>query len=94
MAEQQDPEQRQRGLLAEVLTAGITFPICVVVGWLGGSFVDRKLGSSPFGVLFGVLLGLAAALIPVFRLSQAYERLEQEKKRRAGEGPEPRSGGE
>jgi F0F1-type ATP synthase assembly protein I len=82
VAEDPSPEERQRGLTAEIITAGITFPVCVVLGWLGGSFADRKLGTSPIGVLLGVLLGLGAALVPVFRISQAYERIEEEKRKR------------
>jgi len=86
------PEQKQKGILAEVLSAGFIFPLCVLIGYFLGSRVDRALGSSPFGTLIGVFLGFGAALIPVFRLSAAYERLEQKKKRqRAETDPVPQS---
>ena len=86
------PDQKQRGLLAEVLTAGITFPICVLSGYWIGSKADRAFGIAPFGLLAGVLLGLAAALVPVFRLSAAWDRIEREKKRNGESGRDgPRS---
>jgi len=34
---------------------------CIVVGVVLGLFADARLGSSPFGVLIGTGLGIAAA---------------------------------
>jgi ATP synthase protein I len=44
------------------LTAGLEVAVGIALGWLVGSFVDRKLGSAPWGLLIGILVGCAAGM--------------------------------
>ena len=51
-----------------LLTVGTTLVACIVTGYLLGSLLDRKLGTSPWLVVVGVLLGTAAGFVGLFRM--------------------------
>jgi F0F1-type ATP synthase assembly protein I len=51
-----------------LLTVGTTLVACIVTGYLLGNFLDRKLGTSPWLVVVGVLLGTAAGFVGLFRM--------------------------
>ena len=47
---------------ANYLTSGFEVVIGIGLGCVVGTFIDRKLGSSPWGLLVGLLLGCAAGM--------------------------------
>jgi F0F1-type ATP synthase assembly protein I len=53
--------------LWNLLTVGTVLVVSVVLGYLLGNFLDRKLGTSPWLVVTGVLLGTAAGFVELFR---------------------------
>jgi F0F1-type ATP synthase assembly protein I len=55
---------RQVGVLSGV---GLTLVICTVLGLYGGRILDRWLGTSPWLMLVGLLLGIAAGFLNLFR---------------------------
>ena len=54
--------------ILSLMTVGTTLVGCIVVGYLLGSFLDRKMGTSPWLVVAGVLLGTAAGFVGLFRM--------------------------
>jgi hypothetical protein len=54
----QQPPDSARGL-----AAGLTFAVTVALFALGGLWLDGKLGTKPWFVLLGVLLGLVGGTI-------------------------------
>jgi ATP synthase protein I len=54
--------------ILNLMTVGTTLVACIVVGYLLGSYLDRKLGTSPWLVLVGVVLGTAAGFVGLFRM--------------------------
>jgi len=48
---------------ARALAAGLTFAVTVALFALGGLWLDGKLGTGPWFVLVGVLLGLVGGTI-------------------------------
>ena len=60
--------------LAELSTIGMTLVVATVVGLAGGYFLDRWLGTSPFLTIGGLLLGIAAGFVNLFRSVKAAER--------------------
>jgi len=54
--------------IMNLMTVGTTLVGCIVVGYLLGSFLDRKLGTGPWLVVAGVLLGTAAGFVGLFRM--------------------------
>lgn len=54
--------------IMNLMTVGTTLVACIVVGYLLGSFLDRRLGTSPWLVVVGVLLGTTAGFVGLFRM--------------------------
>lgn len=54
--------------ILNLMTVGTTLVACIVVGYLLGSTLDRKFGTSPWLVVVGVLLGTAAGFVGLFRM--------------------------
>jgi len=58
------------GLRAAAILSGIGFLLAgsVVVGTLGGMWLDRRLHTEPWFTALGALLGSAAGFVQMFRL--------------------------
>ena len=59
-----------------LLGLGWYVALCLVVGILGGLWLDRQLGLSPLFLLLGLTLGLVVAFVGIFRMVQ--ESVEEE----------------
>jgi ATP synthase protein I len=53
--------------LAELTSIGMTMVLCTVIGLAGGYFGDRWLGTSPWLTLGGLVLGIVAGFVSLFR---------------------------
>jgi ATP synthase protein I len=53
--------------LGELSTVGLTLVIATVIGLVGGYYADRLLGTSPWLLLLGLALGIAAGFVNLFR---------------------------
>jgi ATP synthase protein I len=60
--------------LGELSTIGITLVVATVIGLAGGYYLDRWLGTSPWLTLIGLLLGIAAGFVNLFRSVKRAER--------------------
>jgi ATP synthase protein I len=60
--------------LAELSTVGLTLVVATVLGLAGGYYLDRWLGTSPWLTLIGLLLGIAAGFVNLFRSIKRAER--------------------
>jgi ATP synthase protein I len=60
--------------LGELSTIGITLVVATVIGLAGGYYLDRWLGTSPWLTLVGLLLGIAAGFVNLFRSVKRAER--------------------
>ena len=54
--------------LAGFVALGTTIAICVTLGVVGGIYADAWWGTSPWGLLVGLLLGSAIAVMSVVQL--------------------------
>lgn len=59
-----------------LLGLGWYVALCLVVGILGGLWLDRQSGLSPLFLLLGLTLGLVVAFVGIFRMVQ--ESVEEE----------------
>jgi ATP synthase protein I len=62
---------RQLGALSGV---GLTLVISTVLGLWGGYVLDRWLGSAPWLMLVGLLLGIASGFVNLFRAAGVFDR--------------------
>jgi ATP synthase protein I len=53
--------------LAELSSIGMTLVLATVIGLAGGYYLDRWLGTSPWLVMIGLGLGIAAGFVSLFR---------------------------
>jgi ATP synthase protein I len=62
---------RQLGVLSGV---GLTLVISTVLGLWGGYVLDRWLGTSPWLLLVGLLLGIVSGFVNLFRAAGLFGR--------------------
>jgi ATP synthase protein I len=60
--------------LGELSTIGFALVLSTVIGLAGGYYLDRWLGSSPWLTLIGLLFGIAAGFVNLFRSVKRAER--------------------
>ena len=54
--------------LSDLLSMGWNFALCIGVGLALGIFLDRWLGTRPWGTLIFLLLGIAAGFVNLIRV--------------------------
>jgi F0F1-type ATP synthase assembly protein I len=73
------PEEKRERLRRTAATemamsAAWTLVLSSVLGWFGGSRLDRWLGTEPVMMAIGVILGSVGGFIYLYRLSKRLER--------------------
>jgi ATP synthase protein I len=53
--------------LGELSSIGFALVIATVIGLVGGYYADRWLGTSPWLLLLGLVLGIVAGFVNLFR---------------------------
>ena len=53
--------------LGELSSIGLVLVLATVIGLVGGYYLDRWLGTSPWLLLVGLVLGIAAGFVNLFR---------------------------
>jgi F0F1-type ATP synthase assembly protein I len=70
-----DPEVKKMWRVAGTTGAvGIEIAVAIVIGYLGGRFLDRKLGTDPWISYAGLLAGIGAAIKALVRVIRSYRR--------------------
>ena len=67
-------EQSAWKALGELSAVGLTLVVATVLGLAGGYYLDRWLGTSPWLTLIGLLLGIVAGFVSLFRSVKRAER--------------------
>jgi ATP synthase protein I len=57
-------------LIGQLSTLGLSFVLAIVMGFGGGYLLDQWLGTSPWLTFLGFLVGIAAAIVNVYRVMQ------------------------
>ena len=55
-------------------TIGIEMGLAVAFGYLGGHWLDEKLGTSPYLMYLGLAVGFAAGFKSLYRIASRYHR--------------------
>jgi ATP synthase protein I len=74
MAIPPSPERSDAGRVSALMSAGLAFAFSVVIGVGGGLALDRWLGTSPWLLFGGLILGFAAGVRNLLRASNAASR--------------------
>jgi ATP synthase protein I len=68
---------RQLTALTRLASVGIEFSISTLVGLLGGRWVDGKLGTEPWLMIVGLLLGVTAGMRSLIRAARSATAAQQ-----------------
>jgi len=55
---------------------GIEVAVAIAIGYFGGHYLDRKLGTQPWITYVGILAGVGAAIKALVRVTRKYQREE------------------
>jgi F0F1-type ATP synthase assembly protein I len=55
------------GSISSYLDLGLRLMLSLLIGVVGGRWVDDKLGTSPLFLLLGLFIGIAAGFLTVYR---------------------------
>jgi F0F1-type ATP synthase assembly protein I len=82
-SEAPDPRRPDVPSAAQYAGLGVTFGAGIVLFTLLGSWVDRRLGSAPWGLMLGVFGGFALSLLWVYRrlVVEPRERAERDRRK-------------
>jgi F0F1-type ATP synthase assembly protein I len=77
-----DPEAKKMWTIAGTTGAvGLEIAVAIGIGYLGGQYLDRKLGVAPWLTWVGFAAGVGAGIKALVRVVRSYKRdLEEEAK--------------
>jgi F0F1-type ATP synthase assembly protein I len=61
---------RRLSALTKLASVGIELSISTIVGMLGGRWLDEKLGTAPWLMLLGLVLGVVAGMRSLIRAAR------------------------
>jgi len=74
-----DREQREQlKQLGSLSTIGLELGLSIVIGYLGGRWLDGELGTEPWLKWIGLALGLAAGARSLYRVVRRAQRMMEE----------------
>ena len=66
-------DNRNRFQQLNLLSAGLAFPVSILIGYAIGYFLDRWLGTSSLKIVF-LLFGIAAGFVTFYRMITEAEK--------------------
>jgi ATP synthase protein I len=70
-----DPEAKKMWATAGTAGAlGLELLLALAVGWFGGQWIDRKLGTAPWFQWVGLAVGVGAAINALVRVTRVYKK--------------------
>ena len=61
------------------MSFGVTMALSLFLGYYGGSWLDKKLGTEPFGLVIGLMAGVGLAFYSMLKELKALERMDRPK---------------
>jgi F0F1-type ATP synthase assembly protein I len=70
-----DPDAKNMWRIAGLTGAvGIEVAMAIAIGYFGGAWLDRKLGTAPVMSIIGFVAGIGAAIKALVRVTRDYQR--------------------
>jgi ATP synthase protein I len=80
-------EFKDASLLATVSSIGISMVLATFMGFGAGYWLDKQLGTSPWLLIIGLLIGIVAGFKNIFVI---IDRVEKEQKKNESNSSEPK----
>ena len=61
-------------LAAKYSAVGIEMGLAIAIGWFGGTFLDGKLGTTPYFAYILLGCGIVAGFLGLYRLARDFRR--------------------
>jgi F0F1-type ATP synthase assembly protein I len=71
------PDARTLKTLGQLGSVGLAFVLALVMGFAGGYWLDRRLGTTPWLTFTGFAMGVAAGILNVVRTMQSVAAAER-----------------
>jgi F0F1-type ATP synthase assembly protein I len=71
------PDARTLKTLGQLGSVGLAFVLALVLGFAGGNWLDRRLGTTPWLTFAGFAMGVAAGILNVVRTMQSVAAAER-----------------
>jgi ATP synthase protein I len=73
------PDPKAWGALGSVGSLGFIMAAGILMGWWAGTWLDRRWGTEPWGLLGCLLLGVVGAVLECWRILKRYIASESRK---------------
>jgi ATP synthase protein I len=74
-----DPDSKKMwGIAASTGAVGLEIAVAIGIGYLGGQYLDRKLGVAPWLMWVGFAAGVGAGIKALVRVVRSYKKSLQE----------------
>jgi ATP synthase protein I len=83
------PDARTLRTIGQLSTIGLAFVFAIMLGFGGGYWLDKALGTTPWLSLLGFALGLAAGILNVVRTMRVVSAPDPPSPRGPAGGPTP-----
>lgn len=79
----------ERALWGDLMSLGLTFPLCIALGFFLGRWIGRWFGHPAAGQWVGLVWGITAAFWELYKVNGRMARRDEEelKRLRDGKGP-------
>jgi hypothetical protein len=77
----------ERALWGDLMSLGLAFPLCIVLGFFLGRWIGGWFGHAIGGQWVGLVWGVSAAFWELYKVSRRMSRRDEEELRRAQEPP-------
>ncbi|HEX9011237.1 MAG TPA: AtpZ/AtpI family protein [Holophagaceae bacterium] len=84
----------ERALWGDLMSLGLTFPLCIVLGFFLGRWIGGWFGHATGGQWIGLAWGVSAAFWELYKVSRRMSKRDEEELRRSQEPPSGKHGGE
>ena len=74
LEEKKPPPVSPRARLALLSSLAFIFPVSIAVGGFSGHYLDQELATFPWLTLLGLLFGVAAGFINLFKAVKAFDK--------------------
>jgi len=70
-----DPEAKKMwGVAASTGAVGLEIAVAIGIGYLGGQYLDRRLGTAPWFMWVGFVAGVGAGIKALVRVVRSYKK--------------------
>ncbi len=84
-----DAGPRERALWGDLMSMGLTFPLCITLGFFLGRWIGSWFGHPATGQWVGLVWGIVTAFWELYKVNQRMAKRDEEDLKRLRDGKDP-----